>query len=276
MIIAMEDLERAAREYINSSEANTISKEIALIPDVVGLRIYDAPCFACGSADDPLFLKLCEPEIVGPHHLLPKDWLETARSVISVFLPFSEAVRTANNTDYDFPAAHWLHARIQGQELLNAFIIYLSDFIRGQGHECLIPSLDPRFSTGGHDAEPERFTSNWSERHVAYACGHGTFGLSAGLITGSGVAGRFGSLVTDRAIPATEKHYSDPYDYCIKCGSCALHCPVNAISLESGKNHALCSAFLDTTQKPPPYYGCGKCQVGVPCETSPAARRDLH
>jgi len=267
----MEDIERAVLEYIANSEDNIISAEIALNPDVVGMRIYDAPIFAYGSADDPLFLKFREPEIVGEGHFLPKDWLPGAKTVISMFLPFSEAVRAANRVDYSSPADQWLHARIQGQELLNALLIYLGGYLREQGYECSIPSEDDRFSSGKHPTIQGRYISNWSERHVAHACGHGTFGLSAGLITAHGMAGRFGSVVTDLYIRATEKLYSDPYAYCIKCGACVKNCPADAISLEAGKNHALCSEFIDKTPTPPPYYGCGKCQVGVPCESSPAA-----
>ena len=37
---------------------------------------------------------------------------------------------------------------------------------------------------------------------------------------------------------------------------------------ERGKNHSICSKFCDkTAEKYKPRYGCGKCQVGVPCES---------
>jgi len=53
------------------------------------------------------------------------------------------------------------------------------------------------------------------------------------------------------------------------CGACGKNCPVNAISLDKGKNHVICSAFLErTAEKYKPRYGCGKCQIGVPCESS--------
>ncbi|MGB4438837.1 MAG: 4Fe-4S binding protein, partial [Sedimentibacter sp.] len=54
--------------------------------------------------------------------------------------------------------------------------------------------------------------------------------------------------------------------YCTMCGACANNCPVNAISIENGKDHKKCAAFLDlTAEKFKPRYGCGKCQVSVPC-----------
>ncbi|MDR2480411.1 MAG: 4Fe-4S binding protein [Treponema sp.] len=58
------------------------------------------------------------------------------------------------------------------------------------------------------------------------------------------------------------------YECCIRCGSCVSNCPVRAISLERGKDHPPCSAFLERTREQcKPRYGCGKCQVQVPCES---------
>ncbi|MHB1653202.1 MAG: hypothetical protein ACYCVD_12095 [Desulfitobacteriaceae bacterium] len=31
------------------------------------------------------------------------------------------------------------------------------------------------------------------------------------------------------------------------CGACGKNCPVNAISKDKGKNHMICSEFLDKT-----------------------------
>lgn len=50
-------------------------------------------------------------------------------------------------------------------------------------------------------------------------------------------------------------------------GKCAVNCPANAISLDKGKDHSKCHGFLlKTAEKFKPRYGCGKCQVAVPCE----------
>jgi epoxyqueuosine reductase len=113
-----------------------------------------------------------------------------------------------------------------------------------------------------------KFTSNWSERHVAFVCGLGTFGLSKGLITPKGVAGRFASIITELYLPPDKREYEDIYEYCSMCGKCAKNCPANAITIENGKNDYACFAFLKkTSEKYKPRYGCGKCQVGVPCES---------
>ena len=52
------------------------------------------------------------------------------------------------------------------------------------------------------------------------------------------------------------------------CGVCIDRCPVQAISFENGMKPALCSGFLNkVSEKHNPRYGCGKCQVSVPCES---------
>jgi len=75
--------------------------------------------------------------------------------------------------------------------------------------------------------------------------------------------------INERAnLPPDRRGYENIYDYCSMCGKCAKNCPANAISVEKGKDHRLCFAFLEkTSEKYKPRYGCGKCQVGVPCES---------
>ena len=113
-----------------------------------------------------------------------------------------------------------------------------------------MPSLDKRFwaktrlnnsaqSLDDHNESTLSYTSNWSERHVAFVCGLGTFGLSKGLITKKGIAGRFGSIITELTLSPDQREYHCIYEYCSMCGACVKNCPVNAISLDKGKNHAI-------------------------------------
>lgn len=112
------------------------------------------------------------------------------------------------------------------------------------------------------------FTSRWSERHAAYISGLGTFGLHKGLITERGTCGRFVSVLTDLPLPPTPRPYTGLYDYCTHCGACVRRCPVGAISQKAGKDHVACAYFVDWTMALyAPRYGCGKCQVGVPCQS---------
>ena len=264
-----QELIKSAGHFVENSQDNYISKEKAISEEVVGMRIYDAPIFGFASAEDECFKSLKQPSAIGEHFLLPKEWLTAAKTVISFFLPFSEAVRTGNRRDMSWPSDEWLHGRIEGQAMMNKLCMHLKSELINAGYESLVPSMDVRFwSNTDKPAHEEKFTSNWSERHVAYCCGLGTFGLSKGLITKKGVAGRFGSIVTELYLPPDSREYEGIYEYCTMCGKCVKNCPVNAISLENGKNHQLCSEFQDVTaENCKPRYGCGKCQVGVPCES---------
>lgn len=264
-----QDLIKAAVDFIEGSPDNHISEEIAISRESVGLKLFDAPIFAFGSADDEYFQLLKQPSAIGGHYMPPKDWLPSAKTVISFFLPFTEEVRKSNQRNMTWPSDEWLHARIEGQVLLNKLCVFLKTDLESKDYESMIPGMDPRFWTNTDGpAHDEKFTSTWSERHAAFVCGHGTFGLSKGLITKKGIAGRFGSIITELYLEPDVRSYHDIYEYCTMCGICAKNCPVSAISKEKGKDHKLCSDFLDETKaKHDPRYACGKCQVHVPCET---------
>ena len=269
------------REYVDEDRGNYVAAGTALAQDVAGMRIFDQPLFAVGDAQDPLFQKLQEPQAVGPHMRLPQDWLPGARSVVSFFLPFTEAVKGSNaprgksegrdeEQQRRDPSNGWLHGRIEGQAFLLDVCRKMVSLLEAEGEEAVIPILEPGFWT----EETSRFTSSWSERHVAFVCGLGTFGLSKGLITEKGICGRFGSVVTTAELPRTERPYTGIYEYCIQCGACARNCPVGAISLEKGKDHVACGAYCAVMkERYAPRYGCGKCQVSVPCMSRIPGRR---
>lgn len=266
-----------ADAFVEASLMNKVAREKAFRPELAGMRIYDAPLIGYAAADDDAFAALRAPQVRMEGFMMPCQWLEPARTVISLFLPFTQRVRDSNRKNRAWPSKEWLHARIEGQAMLVALLGHLQAALEAAGHACVIPVCDSRFWSVTNPPAPgqEGFTSNWSERHVAYVCGLGTFSLSKGLITEKGTAGRFGSLVTDLALPPSVRPY-DVFDaYCSKCGACAKSCPAGAISVTQGKDHALCSAYLDQTRAiRKPYYGCGKCQTGMPCEAAiPKARR---
>ena len=48
--------------------------------------------------------------------------------------------------------------------------------------------------------------SDWSERHIAYVAGQGTFSLSDGFITERGIAHRCGSVVIDLKLPPSPRN----------------------------------------------------------------------
>jgi len=263
-----QDIARIAQEFVQNSDNNYVSKGNALTNELAGMKIFEEPIFAFGAGDDKGFQLLKNPQVIGDHFLLPKEWMLSANTVISYFFPFTDEVIKSNRKDNHWPSNEWLHGRIEGQNFIKEFSIFLNSKLIDEGYESLAPILDARFRIGCiKNNEIQDFTSNWSERHVAYVCGLGTFGLSKGIITEKGMAGRLGSIVTNLKLEPNKKKYSHIYEYCTMCGTCALKCPVDAISVDTGKDHKKCSDFLDiTTEKYKPRYGCGKCQVSVPCE----------
>ena len=259
------DIIKLAKEFINNASNNYISEEIALHPKCVDMKIYEAPIFAFGAADDELYTKYKSFDVIGSHFLSPIEWLPSAKTVISFFLPYTDKIKTANSIDSHWPADEWLQGRYEGHQLLTQLLEHLVKALSEAGYQSLAPSMDERYEMG---SENIKFTSNWSERHIAYACGLGTFGLSKGIITKKGMAGRFGSILTELDLPKDNREYEDIYEYCTMCGVCIVRCPTQAISFEDGKKSLLCGDFLDDVrEKHSPRYGCGKCQVGVPCES---------
>ena len=267
-----QDFEKIVREYIQQSPDNYVKKEKAIRPELEGMRMFDEPLTGYACAEDPYFTEAKKPGIIGAHFIAPTEWLAGAKTVVSFFLPFADHVREANRQNMSWPADEWLHARIEGQDFIVTICRFVQDLLNKKDFATLVPILDPRFSGASpiakDNTEQDYYTSNWSERHVAYAAGLGTFGLSKGLISLKGVAGRYFSIITSAYFEPDARPYKGIYDYCIFCGACASNCPAGAISKEKGKLHPPCSKFVDSVkEKCAPRYGCGKCQVKVPCET---------
>ncbi|MDR0881353.1 MAG: 4Fe-4S binding protein [Candidatus Adiutrix sp.] len=273
-------LQALGAAYLEKSASNRVARDSALNPESAGMRLCEAPIVAVASADDPLFQELKQPGVIGSHFMEPALWQPGARSVISFFLPFTEQIILSNRADPGWPSPQWLHARIEGQAMVAETAGYLMDLLIQAGYPSVVPVSDQRFwrhSSPEHIQEDGEkflgFTTNWSERHVGYVAGLGTFGLSAGLITARGMAGRIGSVVTTLKLEPTSRPYSRRDEYCTQCGACIARCPVSAIS-EGGKDHVPCGALIDKTRRDCyPRFGCGKCQVAVPCEHEIPARR---
>jgi len=258
---------------------NSVPAEIAMRADLAGMRIFDAPIAGCCAADDPCLLSFSREEVAGLAMSPPAEWLPSARSVVSVFFPFVPQIRQSDRGGAD-PSLEWLHGRIEGQACIEKTGLFLAEALRGRAddgsiHEALVPILDGRFAvTKDASCDGGRaFRSNWSERHAAFAAGLGTFSLNGGLITRLGMAGRIISVVTSVEIEPTPRAYTEAGEYCVMCGACARNCPAGAIRAVGGKDHLRCSDWLeDVRARFSPYYGCGKCQTGVPCETRIPAR----
>ncbi|MDR3364706.1 MAG: 4Fe-4S binding protein [Clostridiales Family XIII bacterium] len=246
---------------------NTISEDVAKSPAYAGKRLYEGAICGVAAADDAVIVSLKANKEANLDMTQPEEWLPGAKSVLSFFLPFARWI-PEENAGGDWPSDGWLHGRIEGQAFSSQAIAALAGKIREAGYGAVVPSLDPRLKVFmKYAGYPESlFTVNWSERHIAFAAGLGTFGLSRGIITEKGMAGRFMSIVTTLPLVPTPRPYSDLLEYCVKCGACIRNCPPQAITVERLKDHKLCDEYLVAVRKKEePYYGCGKCQSGVPC-----------
>ncbi|MCF8074038.1 MAG: hypothetical protein K9K66_10730 [Desulfarculaceae bacterium] len=245
-------------------------------------RAWDDALVGFASGADPIWQQY--KEYVGPFHWTPWEVFNqhhpgdpvTAEelTVISWVLPQRQMVREANRKCRKYPAEEWARIRIFGEKCNAALRTHVAQTLTQAGHPALAPMLVSNWTV----VTSERFgyASSWSERHAAHAAGLGTFGLCDGLITARGKALRVGSVVAKVSVPPTPRPYSGHHAYCSffvdgSCGKCIDRCPVHAIS-PAGHDKVRCREHLAVSRKYVPEkfgfdgYGCGLCQVGVPCE----------
>lgn len=225
-------------------------------------------------------------EVFNQHH--PDKQAEAEElTVISWVLPQREMVRKTNRRAKKYPSEEWARIRVYGEEFNVALRRHVVKSLEQAGHAAIAPMLAPNWTI----VKSERFSyaSSWSERHAAHAAGLGTFGLCDGLITAKGKAMRAGSVVAKISIESTPRPYPHHRAYCLffsngNCGKCIDRCPVRAIT-EDGHDKEKCRKHLVRSRKHVKQtykfvgYGCGLCQVGVPCETGipvKAAREALE
>lgn len=247
----LKELELKIANFVETSELNFAA-------DLDGIQIFENPIIGVAAYDDPIWKSLKEPAVVGPQHMTPLEWMPGAKSVISYFLPFSEVVRISNRNK-GMPSKEWLYGRWDGELFNNKLRSLIVESVKDKGYRAVAPALEEEFSVADH-------RSNWSERHVAFIAGLGTFSISYSLITKLGTAGRFGSVVIDKELEPSKREYTELREYCDCCGTCISRCPSSALTHEA-KDKERCSNFLNKIlEQNKPRYGCGKCQTAVPCE----------
>lgn len=223
--------------------------------------IWMKPIVAFASADDPTFEKL--KEVANPNHLMPDDILLGSKSVITYFLPFDESI-SISNMNGRHSSKEWARAYVETNKMIGKLNDFIIDTINEMGNKAA--KLDSKLNM-----DYEKLISVWSNRHVAYIAGLGTFGLNNMLITKNGCCGRLGNVVTDLKLKPTKR---PKYEYCLykyngSCGYCADKCVNDALyrdrfdrfkcfemCLENDKLH---SNLKDEVQV------CGKCLTVVPC-----------
>jgi hypothetical protein len=246
--------------------------------------IWATPLLGAARGDDPIFETF--KETVDPRHWNPVDAFGAGGyagvsadelSVVSWVLPHTSVTRQDSAREKEWPSERWARSRIFGEKANMKLRDHMVAFLKTLGCDAVSPMRLKDWTELRSDRYV--FASNWSERHVAHACGLGTFGLCDGLITPVGKSVRIGSLVLRARLEPTLRPYTRHDEYCPfktkgKCGACIKRCPAGALS-ERGHDKTRCRAFLN--EKTAPYvaenfkfegYGCGLCQTGVPCAAS--------
>jgi epoxyqueuosine reductase len=251
---------------------------------------WEEPLVGFASGADPLFIEY--KTTIGSFHFSPREIISAALrekgrglllsemeqvSVISWILPSAEDTRKSNRQEDRFPSRLWAYTRDFGEICNNGLKRHVVDFLGSLGHVAVAPTLSPSFQYYRDDKAG--WTSPWSERHVAFACGLGTFSLNDGFISSRGMAIRIGSVVTLLKLTPSERRYRHIRENCLlfrneKCGKCIPRCPAGAIS-EKGHDKDKCHEYINSeplrTKRleyglQNPSSSCGLCQTGIPCE----------
>ena len=278
-------IESLIKDFVNRSPENTLKNRL-------NEKAWEDPLVGFSNGADPLYPEY--KEYVGAFHWTPLEIFAMTfpsvavsaedLTVISWILPQTEAAKSDNRKEATYPSERWARARMFGEEVNIKLAKHVVATFQEAGFRAVAPSLlSPSFKW--MDSERYTFASTWSERHVAYASGLGTFGLCDGLITAKGKAIRCGSVVANIKIPITKRPYQDHHAYCLlfsrgTCGKCIERCPAGALTPE-GHDKVKCRSYIFTTVKG--YvksrfgfegYGCGLCQTGVPCESKIPSAKD--
>lgn len=254
--------------------------------------MFNEPLVQFADGDDPIFAEY--KAVVHPSHLTPREALAMAfnkkpedmparLSIISWVLPITAKTRESNRREKQVPSRFWAYTRWYGEKFNDTLRAHVVKLLTEKGYLAAAPALQPYFSST--KSKEKGYYSNWSERHMAYAAGLGTFSLSDGFITECGIAHRCGSVVTNMMLPMSPRTASNHLSNCLfyansKCRACIVRCPAGAIT-ENGHDKMRCSEYQSSDigylkeEYQVEIHGCGLCQTKVLCEFKNPTRK-LH
>lgn len=286
--------------------------ELNRLPEEYGSgKIFSQPQIGIAQGNDPIFFKF--KEIIGSEHYTPLEmWLASGQEqvpasnlyVVSIVYPFTDEIRKRSITPIQLPkmalpAEIYSIARNYAKAFRNYTMEKITEFFQNRGYNAISGKLSDAYTLVAR----KNFYSTWSENHIAFAAGLGTFGLHEGLITDLGCNIRLASVITDAPLNVTRRKSDEPYANCLyyakgTCRECAQKCPANAIT-EKGYDKMKCNKYRnkvarDMVPRLKPILkaysrrinwkykaqnfpvGCELCQFGVECmDKNPMIRHDL-
>lgn len=293
------------KEEFEFNELNRLPQEYG------GGKIFSKPQIGVAQGNDPIFFKF--KEIIGSEHYTPLEiWLASGQKqlpasnlrVVSIVYPFTDEIRKKSITPIKLskivlPTEIYSIARNFAKDFRNDIMKKTVDFFQKRGFNAISGKLSEAYTL----VAKKDFYSTWSENHIAFAAGLGTFGLHEGLITNLGCNIRLASVITDAQLNVTPRKSDEPYANCLyfakgTCRDCAKNCPANAIT-EKGYDKMKCNKYrnkvaremvprikpilkaynrrINWKYKAQNYpVGCELCQFGVECmDKNPMIRHDL-
>ncbi len=222
------------------------------------------PLLATANADERFDIL---PQIAATNHLLPSELLDSCRTVMVFFIPFTEELSNGN-IDGKFPSDDWGLALSRTNDLLQCISEFIRDLFEQFGYKSELTPVTYNF-------DPDSLMARWSHKHLAHLTGLGRFGVNAQLITPAGCAGRLGSLVTEADFgnhPLVEEKELCLHKAGDDCLKCMQTCPVKAVTLK-GIDRNRCNQRLQINRKrfasKPDMRDdievCAKCVSGMPC-----------
>ena len=279
-----------------------LTDELNRLPDEYGGgRIYAGPLIGVARGDDHIFDEF--KSAVAPEHLSPAEmWLKSGLPdgenldarlrIVSIIFPYVREIREAGGRSRgDMPPEIYCVARNFADAFIRGATDKVAGFLQEHGYQAT-SGIGSRAFQMLSDKESGRIYANWSERHVAFVAGLGTFSLHEALITEAGCNVRIGSVLTDAPLEVTPRASDDPYANCLHfakgtCGACIARCPAGALT-EDGHDKHKCRLYggkvreemlgrplrailrskhlkIDKGEKVTYSVGCALCQFDVPC-----------
>ena len=198
--------------------AKLIEKAIA---ELDRTDLFRAPLVAFSDAHDERYGTL--KTIVGDWVKLPTDFLPSAQTVVSYFVPFTRELAAAPRLS-EGVSVKWGEAYLVVNDFFAATNERICAYLQEQGFEAAaVPAT--------HTYDPVDMKSAWSHRSAAAIANLGFFAANRMLVTEKGSAGRFCTVFTSARI---ETRLEEPENRCLhlikgSCRRCFDACPVGAL-----------------------------------------------